>query len=648
MESSTPVVPSPKRRLTGGLNQSPLIVLNDNLERSARRNHAVLEQRLSNICVPQSPINEKEARDHFQICLKMHAENKINTKNAWNLKIIDYMMVVFGDKQKVKDSFQIAGTSLDISSKIYGIRVDDVYTNSLSLAGNMARAKNRDSNDVNEQNESGEEGESGQPIAKKKKKFKLNGPKCTIAKDSNTLLGDVPKLESIFFQTRVDMESSNIENLFTNKMHFNPAGYKVMIMNKEKAWCSYLKPDPNINFVKKYKVTIPKTKRLSICAPFKNFVLDEWDPDNEKLSSTIEGFINDELVFDDNGLPIQELDGSVHDIFQNDNDDDLEHSEDEIVGVAPAKYNNQNQIQICDFNPQENGGEADDYCFTNKLTVFGNKKIIQIWAGPSHWKLKHLKPATSRFSGIRKKQRTCKSVKKVTDESTLINVNDDPRISYEECKGKRFNIVNSYKCTLPQVQLLSYDIYLNFMLKPTKIKLKTKVTDEIPLDNNIRIYNYDNPNDSQYCTQNMVDNDMDDGHQNDNDDNDDNNPEDMQIPQNFMGDNLIAPPELVPQTYIPYALKAKKMNMKNLKSVIWKELTSHRPQENVSQDGMLSKFSEVYKEIPDKLPEKYRSELSCSLAFAALLHLANEHNLELKGQEDLNDIVINQIHVLAK
>lgn len=38
---------------------------------------------------------------------------------------------------------------------------------------------------------------------------------------------------------------------------------------------------------------------------------------------------------------------------------------------------------------------------------------------------------------------------------------------------------------------------------------------------------------------------MDDGHQNDNDDNDDNNPEDMQIPQNFMGDNLIAPPELV-------------------------------------------------------------------------------------------------------
>lgn len=63
---------------------------------------------------------------------------------------------------------------------------------------------------------------------------------------------------------------------------------------------------------------------------------------------------------------------------------------------------------------------------------------------------------------------------------------------------------------------------------------------------------------------------------------------------------------------------------------------------------MLSKFSEVYKEIPDKLPEKYRSELSCSLAFAALLHLANEHNLELKGQEDLNDIVINQIHVLAK
>lgn len=38
-----------------------------------------------------------------------------------------------------KDSLQVAGTSLDVSAKIYGIRVDDIHTEILKLASNMAR-----------------------------------------------------------------------------------------------------------------------------------------------------------------------------------------------------------------------------------------------------------------------------------------------------------------------------------------------------------------------------------------------------------------------------------------------------------------------------------------------------------------------------
>lgn len=42
-----------------------------------RRNEAEIQKRLSSIGSPKSPqiVNEKEIRDHFQICLKMYAEN---------------------------------------------------------------------------------------------------------------------------------------------------------------------------------------------------------------------------------------------------------------------------------------------------------------------------------------------------------------------------------------------------------------------------------------------------------------------------------------------------------------------------------------------------------------------------------------------
>lgn len=62
---------------------------------------------------------------------------KITTKNAWKLVIIDLLKPIC---QKVsQDTLQVAGTSIDISAKVYGIRVDDIHSDSLKLASNMAR-----------------------------------------------------------------------------------------------------------------------------------------------------------------------------------------------------------------------------------------------------------------------------------------------------------------------------------------------------------------------------------------------------------------------------------------------------------------------------------------------------------------------------
>lgn len=52
-------------------------------------------------------------------------------------------------------------------------------------------------------------------------------------------------------------------------------------------------------------------------------------------------------------------------------------------------------------------------------------------------------------------------------------------------------------------------------------------------------------------------------------------------------------------------------------------------------------FSDTYHEIPNLLPQKMAENLSVALAFAALLHLANENSLHLEqNYGNLNDFVI--------
>lgn len=51
-------------------------------------------------------------------------------------------------------------------------------------------------------------------------------------------------------------------------------------------------------------------------------------------------------------------------------------------------------------------------------------------------------------------------------------------------------------------------------------------------------------------------------------------------------------------------------------------------------------FSDIYRILPQHLSDKMKKDLSCPLAFAALLHLCNEHDLELVGQPDLKDVFI--------
>lgn len=92
----------------------------------------------------------------------------------------------------------------------------------------------------------------------------------------------------------------------------------------------------------------------------------------------------------------------------------------------------------------------------------------------------------------------------------------------------------------------------------------------------------------------------------------------------------------VAKIFIPYAMRAKKVDMKQLKHCTWKILTEKTP-EGEKEDVAETTFFTVYKRLPSKLTPNMRESLSVPLALLSVLHLANEKGLILKKREELND-----------
>lgn len=172
-------------------------------------------------------------------------------------------------------------------------------------------------------------------------------------------------------------------------------------------------------------------------------------------------------------------------------------------------------------------------------------------------------------------------------------------------------------------------------------------------------YDYNNANDTANFCPGLQDGDSDD----------DGGPEDSQPSMDSMPpssqeqddvstygeDNLVPEPQRVNKIEINYAKTAKKMDMKRLKNTMWNLLTDspEKPAKEVentetSEVAGEKVFSQTTKTLLQRLPSTMAQNLSVPLAFVALLHLANEKNLELVKVDDMSDIIIKQGHWKGK
>ena len=135
--------------------------------------------------------------EHYSNCMKLSAENKINTKNAFHLQLIDYMSEMMRNKKTSEmDNFQAASCALDASAKIYAYRVDSVHSDTLKLAGGVGKT----AQEQEEQDKAKNVGETNDDAAGAEKKEKRR------RKDKPTIEKNISAINCSKFDLEFDVD----------------------------------------------------------------------------------------------------------------------------------------------------------------------------------------------------------------------------------------------------------------------------------------------------------------------------------------------------------------------------------------------------------------------------------------------------------
>lgn len=314
--------------------------------------------------------------------------------------------------------------------------------------------------------------------------------------------------------------------------------------------------------------------------------------------------------------------------------------------------------------------------------------IMSTWAGPQHWKLRSRFSKAIMNSALTTEQQNKK--KRTKKQPFSLKFDSEVDFANSFAKGRAATTLSKTtlakytvdKTTLPEDLHFDADKLFRLFIKP-KIMVKRQVQAQTELrDDGSAWYNYDNANDcANFCPDLQDDDDGDGGF--------DGNDEEAAPPGGdftqagfplsqdttlgdssqgfsftnesgadqtmFAGDGLVAQPNKVQKIDIAYAKTAKKMDVKRLKTAMWTILTQN-PQEDKenappdpdngekgeSRVKHSQSFKGLYTQLPGKLSKNMSKNLSVSIAFVCILHLANEKCLKMTGDANMCDFFISQ------
>ncbi|KAM8973355.1 condensin complex subunit 2 isoform 2-T2 [Pelodytes ibericus] len=657
----------------------------DEQERKQRRRSRVIDLQLSNADTPASSLshshraadtptsllpklNNTQISDHYSTCIKLSQENKITTKNAFGLHLIDYM----GDFLKEKDSeltnFKVAAGTLDASAKIYAVRVDAVHADVYKVLGGLGKESQGPEGSENQDTDASKEDEGDKKNQRKRKRSckTIEENLNNINRSENDRKSEV---DPLFEKSATSFdEFSNVGVfLFTlqcynyhSELCFDVDVKPLSTINEEEI----LTPVP-VDVTELQSSLSQCVEKRPICPSLSGFKFMQWDSDaeNETMSSLMDKLKKSDHVFDINAEVEEDcLDSAdpIADDFDADACDGLDSGD--LGGFSEHREACRSERKGSQVT-QIGNGDIGTMCLQlsscpGEYSYF-SPRTMSMWAGPGHWRFRPRHKADSNSD----KQRV-KKVKQVFE----LNFDEDTDFKVYFCKTRAATTLA--KSTLESQNKKTTTLPADFHYDPDNIvKLSLRPVDRIRKmgskesasehEDGIGEYDYNNPNDtSNFCPALQA------GDSDDDDDPFTGPAGDFELPASaelptenginitrYSGNNLVAEPHKVNKIEINYARTAKKMDMKVLKSSMWGLLTNclDSAEEKMSNGeiepvGITQErtFSDVTHDLQKRLPAVMAQNLSVPLAFACLLHLANEKNLKLQGMDDLSDVLVLQ------
>ncbi|XP_044732326.1 condensin complex subunit 2-like isoform X2 [Chrysoperla carnea] len=691
---------NPMRMSSIGLVTSTPVVFQTNDDEAERRNWkhlSTLQQEPESAKRTESiPLNTLE--EFLGNWVRMSVENKINAKNVWKIHIIDYLRILV-DKN-TENPLQLATASLTASAKVYSLRVDDVYTEVIRLAGSLGHRGNQNNeHDVDEDGAGhqaeGNDMEASQSVRIKRKKK----GKSKTTTNPGALVGDIDLLDTahpIFAE--LNTRSGDIigtDNMFQVFVPLNSLTSEYDIRINEKFFdCEIVKrTDPAAMELDEdtKKLILPITLQspniiintLKICSTFSEFSLTNWSLDEEEAlnsqqNQTIIPSTADQinLAFDINAEPQSIMDVTMEDAGNPGN----YNSDEEVVQEANIEPNFPTALAGCkpqienivDMRPSHPN-------HTRNLEYSYNSIVSGIWAGPAHWKIKSIVHRTQPRMTMQRSATVAEAnTKKKTSKQKIFEVpfEEVPEEEEEEDEEESTMIKPFLKCSENKLKMttiytwdknkneLPIDLHITcadtlklFLNKTWSLVRQERPASTLSIENNQ--YDYNNLNDSAFCNppdpelldkSNDIEHEYSD-HEVDHGDNMFTGVEHgEEVDMMLTGDNLLPAPRIIPKLFVPYSTRAKKVNMKAIKQAMWDIITKSTDEENDEnlnteankKDATETKFSTIIEKLPGLLPRDQAANISIALSFFGLLHLANENSLKLTGNDELTDVDINK------
>uniref|UniRef100_A0A8C7F1Q5 Condensin complex subunit 2 n=1 Tax=Oncorhynchus kisutch TaxID=8019 RepID=A0A8C7F1Q5_ONCKI len=560
-------------------------------------------------------LSNAQISEHYSTCIKLSTENKITTKNAFGLHLIDYMADILKQKDSELTNFKVAAGTLDASTKIYAVRVDAVHADAYRVLGGLGAETK-----PGEEMEEGAEGElAAKQVVKKKRP-----PKKTVEQN----LSNINSSESEM-KCEVDPMFQRMASSFDES---STAGVFLSVLFSEDSRCELLFPSHMTLLHSRPAYSQPPPQHVP-ATPFTEYLNHSLYINTcliQTMNQMLEKIKQGDHVFDVNA----EADEEECQDFGDDFDGDYEEGQGDHGGDGSKEHGGEGSKEHKD-RCEAGGdvipiGEGDIATMCLQLSdqpreySYFSPRTMATWAGPGYWRFKplHKKDNMPEKEGRKRKPK----------KAFEIDFNDDVNFdTYFRTTRAATTNTKSALSTRNKKNTLAADFQFppetlsQLRLKPASTLCKEgqkRLSGE--LGEGIGDYDYNNANDTANFCPGLQGGESDDdgegfsGGTDDAQPSVDGNPtsQDHDDVSTYGEDDLVPEPYRVNKIEINYAKTAKKMDMKRLKNTMWNLLT-------------------------DSL-EKPAKNLSVPLAFVALLHLANEKNLELIKVDDMSDIIIKQ------